>query len=334
MHHLISIAKFAVKQALQAVGSMAFHLQLNGRQNALTVLMYHRVLPRDDPRYIQEEPGMVVEPHTFDMHLKILSEHFNVVSLDNSLIESKTAGNSKPICAITFDDGWADNFEFAWPLLQKHKLPATIFLASDYIGGDLDFWPNQVNRLLSLEPEAFLQALELSVECNHQLTGREFRSDLIQRLKTYTDKEIYTALDELPEALQPLRRSHTPGLMTWEQVKQMANDPLVSFGSHTRKHYRLNLLSNHADLISEIELSRKDIEQQLGKKIVLFCYPNGNTSTATKQLVMDNYVGAVTTENGKNSFPLTTPHLLKRIAIHNDACGTAKAFKAKLSGLL
>lgn len=334
MQNLISATKSIIKLVLQTVGAAAFHMPSARSQNALTILMYHRVLPANDPRYAEEEPGMVVEPKTFDMHLALLNKHFEVVSLQSCLTPDATPSTNKPKCVITFDDGWADNFEFAWPLLQKHQTPATIFLASDYIGSDLDFWPNQINRLLVLAPGAFLDAFTLAVDIKPQLAGREFRSDLIQSLKRYNDKEIYRALDALPDSLQPHRRAKTPGLMSWPQVTQMAQDPLIDFGSHTRKHYRLNLLEDLADLTSEIVQSGKDIEQQLGKAVPLFCYPNGNTSEPTKQLVAQHYAGAVTTANGKNPLPLTAPHMLKRIAIHNDACRNAVAFKAKLTGLL
>ncbi|AFU98956.1 polysaccharide deacetylase family protein [Simiduia agarivorans] len=334
MRKIIPATKSVIKSALQAIGAVAFHATSSSDRDALTILMYHRVLPADDPRYAEEEPGMVVEPQTFDLHLEILSQHFEVIGLQSFLTDKTTKLSKKPKCAITFDDGWADNYQFAWPLLKKHRMPATIFLASDYIGTDLDFWPNQVNRLLKHARDAFLNAFTLDVDINPQLTEREFGSNLIRSLKRHTDKEIYRALDALPPNLQSLRRADVPGLMNWTQVMEMAQDPLIDFGSHTRKHYRLNLLNDETDLTSEIVLSRNDIEQKLGKPVLLFCYPNGNTSKQTEQLVMTHYTGAVTTENGKNPLPLASTHLLKRIAIHNDATRTKIAFKSRLSGLL
>ena len=104
---------------------------LNGKA---LVLMYHRVLnDAEVPAGI--DPGMYVSRSAFERHLEYLSEHHDVIGLDELL--EWMAGRrefSKPPCAITFDDGWADNYAVAFPLLRHYRLPATIFLITDRIG--------------------------------------------------------------------------------------------------------------------------------------------------------------------------------------------------------
>lgn len=103
------------------------------RDRAL-VLMYHRVLP---PNGVPDglKPGMYVTTDTFAKHLNYLSSHHEVVSLDD--LHDWLAGQrqfSRIPCAITFDDGWHDNYTQAFPLLRQHQMTATIFVITDQIG--------------------------------------------------------------------------------------------------------------------------------------------------------------------------------------------------------
>ena len=89
----------------------------------LVVLTYHRVLPDEHPDRLQEQPGMYVRPETLAMHLAELTEHFELVQLDDWLA-ARSAGKQLPrlACAISFDDGWADNVAHALPALRRHAL--------------------------------------------------------------------------------------------------------------------------------------------------------------------------------------------------------------------
>jgi hypothetical protein len=96
------------------------------------------------------QPGMYVCAKTFEAHVVYLQKHFVVLALDDLLerwrIDQLDA--DKAYCVITFDDGWQDNYQFALPVLKQYGLPATIFLATDFIGTDRWFWPDQVMYLL------------------------------------------------------------------------------------------------------------------------------------------------------------------------------------------
>jgi hypothetical protein len=119
------------------------------RDQQLWVLMYHRVLPREDVRYRLEEPGMIVTPDTFAMHLRELKRHFDVMDFSEWLrLRDKGEALPRRACVITFDDGWLDNYEYALPIITSEATPITLFAVAEKIGTDFQFWPNIISALL------------------------------------------------------------------------------------------------------------------------------------------------------------------------------------------
>jgi hypothetical protein len=133
-----------------AAARFGLHRQHSRGEKRLWILMYHRILPASDPRFASEEPGMIVTPETFEMQLSVVNSLFTVVDLAD-WVAKKQRGGALPdkACAITFDDGWADNVEYALPLLEKTNTPATIFVVPEMIGTQRKFWPNRLGELIA-----------------------------------------------------------------------------------------------------------------------------------------------------------------------------------------
>ncbi len=126
-------------------------------KNNIFVLLYHKILPKW---------GFDVAASTFDLELKILKQFFNVITLDE-VYEYMQSGKQpdKPSVVITFDDGYADNFVYAYPLLKKHGLKATIFPITSRINKEgtvrptlEDYWKGKVSREELIRPKTFYGA--------------------------------------------------------------------------------------------------------------------------------------------------------------------------------
>jgi len=337
--------KHTVKRSLQHLAARLGPHTREPKTPQLVILMYHRILPPDDARAKLEEPGMFVSPTSFAAHLKTLSEYFEFVTLSDWL-ERKANGLHLPAksCAITFDDGWADNFEFAFPILKSLQVPATIFVVAEMLGSAEIFWPERIARLVSSisiqcpqawdEPVvSWLKQAQTEYTFDAVLPNSEHISQLVAHAKQFTDEEIHTRLQQAEDKLGFSFNSSTPDLLEWHQVTTMIDSGLIEIGSHTCRHVRLNEKINDNQLDHEVVASKKLIEQKTGQPVKMFCFPNGDYSSKALEVVKHNYSGSVTTNGGWNTIS-TDKYLLQRIGVHEDIAADRTSFLARVSGWL
>ena len=305
-------------------------------QPRLWVLMYHRILPRTDARFDSEEPGMIVTPESFRQHLRTIKKLFEVLPL-STWVERRAQGKSLPrrACAVTFDDGWLDNLEYALPILQQEQVPATVFAVADMVGTPQQFWPNRLARLLTTpgierRGESFAWLRPLRGYSDTGPLSSEAIAAVIDGCKRFSDPELAAHLERM-ETASALPPCTTPALMDWPQLQRMQDSGLVEIGSHTRHHYRLAGDLPAPLLQDEIAGSRAQLERMLEKPVKLFCYPNGDVSRPAAELVGKHYLAAVTTQRGINS-AATPDHMLSRIGVHEHIGATDRGFQARLSG--
>jgi peptidoglycan/xylan/chitin deacetylase (PgdA/CDA1 family) len=297
----------------------------------LLILMYHRVLPETHPARAVEQAGMFVSPETLSMHLEVLKQYFSLVHLDDWL-RDVAVGRATPkhACAITFDDGWRDNYDFAYPILRRAQVPATIYLVADLVGTRYSFWPNTLSLILSGARQENWDRLpswlrDLLPSSPRSMSKEEI-DNVINRCKRFSDEQMKAATEHA------VGDSGERDLMTWEEVREMQATNLVRFGSHTRRHTRLSMITDPAQLNDEIAESRSVIREQLGTDVATFCYPNGETSREAIRLVSANYVGAVTTRRGWNT-PRSERFTLNRVGVHEDVSKTRTSFLSRLAGV-
>jgi peptidoglycan/xylan/chitin deacetylase (PgdA/CDA1 family) len=298
--------------------------QLAGRA---FVLMYHRVLPDAPVAGAGVEPGMYVTAETFRRQMACLRDHYRVIPLPE-LLERKEQGKALGgCCAITFDDGWLDNFQIAFPILRELQLPATIFLPTGFIGTDEWFWPEEVMRLalavaagLELPPDLQL----ILALCGSGGPTPERLAAVLKELGPEVRKRMVDTSRKLAWE-QPRRRL----VMDWQEVRQMAASGLVEFGAHSVSHELLDQVGEDV-AGEEICSSRLRIEEELGRPCQIFSYPNGNHSPLLMGLVARHGMRwAVTTRRGyldQRANSLAVP----RIGMHEDVSATMALFQARI----
>jgi len=309
------------------------------------ILMYHRVVPRgreSDPM----QAGMYVEPDTFEMHIRYLERHFQLIPFSEKHFSSRFDGTSpysRPACILTFDDGWRDFHAFAYPVLKRHNVPATVFIPTRYVGTEEWFWTDRLALLLtgvrtSTKRERQGNGSGRAVSENiASLVGRyeERLEAAIGMLKGLRDEEIDEILSELKEGSAMESFPRCRAFLNWDEIREMKGSGLVSFGSHTHNH-RILVHLEEEEIRNEMTLSREILlrEGAVEPSFIPFCYPNGNANGRIVEMVRENgYHAAVSTDIGWNREG-STPFDLKRVPIHQDMTGTREMFACRVAGIL
>ncbi|RIX45490.1 MAG: polysaccharide deacetylase family protein [Rhodocyclales bacterium GT-UBC] len=239
-----------------------------GAQGNLSVLFFHRVVAERDP-LSPDEPTAA----EFDRLLGWLQRQFTVISLSEG-VSRLANGNLPPAAAaITFDDGYFDNLSLAAPLLQKRNLPATLFVATDYIDGGIMFNDMVIEALRKTNLSRLdLSELDLPVfELEDWSQRRAAVNAILRAIKHQapaqrldTARAVVTRCDvTLPQDL----------MMSREHLREFSRHGF-EIGAHTGSHPILTKLDD-ADAYRDIQRSRTWLEECLDRRIGLFAYPNG-----------------------------------------------------------
>lgn len=301
----------------------------NFRQNNETfVLMYHRIIENVELEKTTVQPGMFVTKSTFRSQMNFLKSQFHVLPVDELVERIETGRSVENCCAITFDDGWHDNYTLGFSVLKEFRLPATIFMATGFIGTHRLFWPEELSFYLKQQQishpnNAVIQLIEKLPERCADVDRLEFAIKIMKSKSPQAREKIMASLRESCPTY--------PGrlLMNWQEAKEMLDSGLIHFGAHTEQHVILDQIPL-AQARQEIIRSRRTLENRLGTSPTLFAYPNGNYTAELPTLLKQNgFKAAVTTRKGwfeKN----VSLYEIPRIGIHEDVSRTIPLFSARI----
>ena len=268
------------------------------------IFMLHHVTPAL-PRAFEPNGILKVTPEFLETVIaQVKNSGFDFIAMDEVPGRLKPGGGQPPFAAFTLDDGYKDNRDHALAIFKRHGVPFTIYVPSDFGDGRGDLW------WLVLE-EAIRRLDVLSLDMGPKTRQFLLTSDA---KKTAAFHDIYWWLRSLPEVQA---RAEVAGLarqagfdgstlcrelvMNWDELRDFAQDPLVSVGAHTNSHLALAKLTAEAAR-KEITGSIARIERELGKPCRHFSYPYGcETSAGEREFAFVNGLGlatAVTTRKG------------------------------------
>jgi peptidoglycan/xylan/chitin deacetylase (PgdA/CDA1 family) len=279
------------------------------RAPAFPILTYHRVNDDRDPFF----PAVPTE--VFDRHMDFVARTYRVLTVEECVERMRVHTLPRNALALTFDDGYRDNLTHAAPILARHGLPATIFLATGFIGTAEVPWFDRVAMAMKLTSA---QSFVAPSGERMGLAGEADRSRALKRtlatLKRRPDDDLRRAVDRLLEDLGVTdQRSFKNWMLSWDDVHALAGLGF-SIGAHTVNHPILSRVGRRRAR-TEIVGSRTMIESACGRAPAAFAYPNGASddyTAAVIRLVRDaGFRYAVTTRFGINT-SATSPWELRR----------------------
>ncbi len=293
----------AIKDLIKKTAGLAYLNTLGKAQlrSNSVVLMLHRVIENKEQAQLPHNNPLCVDKETFENLLVFLKKHFDIVDLERAL-DGKS--NAKPKLALTFDDGWKDNILHAYPILQKHNVPASIFLSTDYIGTNKGFWWQSIAEKLWEQPQSIDKAsLQVALK-KHSITINKalFRHEKSAAKSFLILDFIHSLKDIEPQALNELAESffyaNKPDAMNWADIEYLEASGLIKFGPHGAQHCILTQLNQNACAEDIIE-SHSVITKKCKQPLKIYCYPNGNNNPQIQNLLSElGYSHALSTQPG------------------------------------
>jgi peptidoglycan/xylan/chitin deacetylase (PgdA/CDA1 family) len=311
---------------------------MNHLQGKVLILMYHRVVSDKELGRYFIQPGMYVKHDVFEKQIQFLKQHFIILSFTDflSLSKENKLNQKRRYCIVTFDDGWLDNYIYAYPILTKYQITATIFLATSFIGTNRWFWSDKLGYLLKHYYKIPItqgnRGLEFLHDSSIQWANHKVEIDtVIEKCKEYTENQLHEIIDGMTKTLGA-DVPDEPLFLTWDMVEDMSRHG-ISFGSHSSSH---KILTRYPldDVRKELEESKQVLMTKRVSYVPVFAYPNGNYNHQIQKMVRDcGYAAAPTTEFGFENCSSPSLLSLRRINIHNDVTTTLPLFTLHLSGL-
>lgn len=250
----------------------------------LTVVMFHRTLSPDDPRWKTCDPDYTLPVRRLAESLAFFRRHYNVVSLAQVLASRRDGAPLPPRpLLITFDDGWADNADYALPELRKAGLPALLFVVADAVGTRQPFFQERLIagwRRGALKVAELAQAMRAQAGMEWQPIGESIDElrEAIARIETMPPERRNAVLAPFMAALDDGLRH----MVTVEELQRLQAGG-VALGSHGKTH---TPMKQATDLDAELSGARVALAQCLGQAMPVvesMSFPHGSFDATIAQ---------------------------------------------------
>jgi peptidoglycan/xylan/chitin deacetylase (PgdA/CDA1 family) len=243
-----------------------------GSSGRLLVLIFHRVHAEPDPMFPRE-----ITAETFEWQMDVIKRHLNPLPLEDAIGRWQRQEIPDRAVAVTFDDGYADNFTVALPILKEYSIPATFFVSTGYLNGGR-MWNDTIIESVRRLPNGTLRLEAAGIEADVVSDADRRRllcNEIIARVKHLEQSARQAVADELASLCETALPDDL--MMVDEQVRGLVSSGM-SVGGHTVTHPILKTL-DPGSAAAEIRRGKEELEAVVGMPVSLFAYPNGKPGT-------------------------------------------------------
>jgi peptidoglycan/xylan/chitin deacetylase (PgdA/CDA1 family) len=246
------------------------------------IFTLHHVRP-DEPDAFDPNGILRVTPEFLELVVRLVQDRgFDVLSLDDVHYRLFEGDLDRPFACFTFDDGYRDNYEYAYPIFREHGLPFAVYVTTDFADGRGDLWWLALERVIreTATIELKMDGVWKRYACATPAEKTEVFQSIYWWLRRSPEGEARHTVAELCRAYDvDVSRLCSDLAMTWNEIRELARDPLVTIGAHTRRHYAIAPLPL-AEARMEIAESTRRIEAELDRPIRHFSFPYGDEQSA------------------------------------------------------
>jgi len=269
-----------IKKIIDKLADIKFLQQYSSGKG--TIFMLHRI-GNIDENGISEIENLKISSEFLEKTILELKEmDYDFISIEQVKDRLSNKDNKKRFVVFTFDDGYKDNFLYAYPLFQKYNIPFTLYITNSFPNKTAILWWELLADLITQNNILYTKDKEYIIKTKEQkeLLFKELRKQIL----TFDNDIIKNIKKLLPKYDLDFQKYSDSLCISWEELKIFRDDKLVTIGSHTINHLALNQLSHEA-IKKEILYSNYELEQKLDIKIKNFAYPFGDRTTTTKEVI-------------------------------------------------
>ncbi len=291
------------KQIINSLSRLPF---INSYFSGLaTIFMLHRVHPFEDNKLLPNE-NMKVSPEFLEKFIvELKSKGYEFISLDRLYEILKNGEKVEKQIIFTLDDGYKDNYEIAYPIFKKYNIPFTVYITTSFPEKTAILWWHGLEDIIIENSEIILFD-----DSKYICKTEEEKIDTFLKIReiiiSFKQEDFLEKLNELFVSYKiDWFLKYDELAMSWNEIKKLSEDEIVTIAGHTKNHYALNKLIKE-DIIKEIVEANELIESKINKKIEHFAYPFGSSNEIEQRefdIVKSLGFKTVTTTRNGNIYP-------------------------------
>ncbi|HSG27104.1 MAG TPA: polysaccharide deacetylase family protein [Candidatus Krumholzibacterium sp.] len=270
------------------------------RGRFLTVVTYHRVLDRSGD-FLFDEDLISASTAQFRSHLDFMTRHFDVMEFRTLRKYMDRHGTVPPRgLIITFDDGYIDNYEVAWPILKEYGVPATMFATAGFIGEKRMFWWDKIAYMIKTGRRDRIEAgppapvsIDISSFPDRQAAARH----VIKTVKHYREEDKEELIRTISRQLDvEIDEDSHRNTMTWEMLRELGDNG-IEIGGHSVNHPIFSNIDEER-LAGEVRGAKRMIEEKTGREVITFGSPGRGILTEEERAAFDRRLMAIIRDSG------------------------------------